>query len=86
MDEQAQVWKGVDAKQLLENPLLNMAFNRVEEYITSQELTCTPDDKDRCQRLIISKQLLAGVKREIHRVIQNGELAKVKVEALEKRS
>lgn len=85
MVDQAAVFRGEDAKALLDNPLLVKAFAKVEEYINGQELVCAPDDKERAQRLVISKQLLAGIKREIQRVVENGDLAKIKIDALEKK-
>jgi hypothetical protein len=82
-NEQRRI-RGNDARQLLDNHLLKEAFAAVGEYIDSQALSCPPDDAPRAQRIIISKQLLAAVKRELVRVIEDGDVAEVQISELEK--
>lgn len=77
--------RGEDARNLLENSLLKGAFSAVDEYLNSAALSCSPDDKDKAQRIIISKQLLAAVQREIRRVVDDGEIAKVQMAEIEQR-
>ena len=76
--------KGREAKQLLENPLLKEAFAAVNEYIDQQTLSCPPDDTARAQRIILSKQLLQAIKREIIRKIEDGEVAEIQIAEIEK--
>ena len=77
MDDQrsieARKFRAQDAKQLLENPLL------------SASMTCEPDNKDKAQRIVISHQLLAGIKREITRIVQDGNIADVQLSEIEQK-
>lgn len=77
--------RGEEARQLLENKLLKGAFSAVDEYLNSAALSCPPDDKDKAQRIILSKQILAAIQREIRRVIDDGEIAKVQLAEIEHR-
>ncbi len=74
-----------DAKQLLENPLLIEAFTTVENAIHNMALSCEPDNKDKTQRIIISLQLLAGIKRELTKVIDDGIIAKIQLSEIEQK-
>jgi len=76
---------GNDAKQLLENPLLKDAFAAVDGYLNDKALSCDPDNKEMAQRIILSKQLLVGIRREIERKIDDGMVAEVQINELEKR-
>ena len=74
-----------DAKQLLDNKMLREAFDAVSGYIDQQALSCEPDNKDRAQRIVLSKQLLAGIRREIYRHVENGQVANIQIAELEKK-
>ena len=76
--------RGNDARQLLDNSLLKEAFAAVDKYIDEQALSCPPDDATRAQRIVISKQLLAAIRREIVRVVEDGDVAEVQIDMLEK--
>lgn len=76
---------GEDAKQLLNNKLLKDAFRLVGEYIDQKALSCDPDNKDIAQRIILSKQILMGIKREIERLVETGMIAEVQLSELEKK-
>jgi hypothetical protein len=82
--EQIQ-FRAEDAKQLLANPMLKDAFTAVEGYLEAKALTCEPDNKDMAQRVILSKQLLAAIKREITRHIENGQVAEIQIAELERK-
>ena len=84
MNEQ-DVFTGNDAKHLLENKLFKGAFEAVAGFIEQKSLSCDPDNKEMAQRIIISKQLLAGIKREIERQIETGMIAEVQLSELEKK-
>lgn len=77
--------RGNDARQLLDNQLLKDAFAAVGEYVDNQALSCPPDDAARAQRIVISKQLLAAIKREMVRVIEDGDIAEVQIHELEQK-
>lgn len=74
-----------DARQLLQNPILRDAFNEAAEYLEQQALSCDPDNKDKAQRIIISKRLLADIKRAIERQIEDGDVAGFQMAEIEKR-
>lgn len=74
-----------DAKQLLNNKMLQEAFDAVSGYIDLQALSCEPDNKDRAQRIVLSKQLLAGIRREIYRHVESGQVANIRIAELEKK-
>ena len=75
---------GEDARQLLENKLLQASFAMVGEYLDRVALSCDPDNKDQAQRIILTKQLFASLRREIERCIEDGEVARVEIAELEK--
>lgn len=66
----------VKAREILENPEFKAALNRVGEKIESQVLQCDPNNKDHTQRIVIAKQILAGIERELCRVIEGWEADK----------
>jgi hypothetical protein len=76
---------GEDAKQLLNNKLLKDAFSKVGEYIDQKALTCDPDNKEVAQRIILSKQILMGIRREIERLVETGMIAEVQLSEIEKK-
>lgn len=63
-----------DAKGFLENPVFKQAISAVETSLESQALSTDPDNKDKCARIIISKQILKGIIREIERFVEYGEV------------
>lgn len=77
--------RGREAKQLLDNPMLKAAFAAVDEYLNQSALACSPDDATKAQRIIISKQLLQAIKREILRKIEDGEVAEIQIAELAQR-
>ena len=85
MTPEARKFRATDAKQLLENPLLIEAFCAVEKHLHSSAISCDPDNATKAQRIVISQQLLAAVKREITRVVQDGTIAEVQMNEIEQR-
>lgn len=74
-----------EARQLLENKHLKEAFSAVDQHLNDAALSCNPDDKEKAQRIIISKQLLQAVKREIVRKIEDGDVAEIQMAEIERR-
>ena len=66
--------RAVDAQQLLDNPVFKGAVEHMEAYLETQALSTDPDDKGKCARIVISKQLLRGLIREINKYIETGEV------------
>lgn len=75
-----------EARQFMQNPLFDAAFDGVAEDLEQVALSCDPDNKDKSQRVIIAKQLLQAVKREIIRRVEDGEFAQFQMKELDKRS
>jgi len=74
-----------EAKQALQDKHWNAAIEAVEGYLIESAKGCNPDDKDKCQRITISMQLLEAIKREIVRKIEDGEMATIEMNELDKR-
>lgn len=83
MTPEDRTFRATDAKQLLENPLFVEAFAGVENHLSMAALTCDPDNATKAQRIVISQQLLAAVKREIQRIVVDGQVAQVQMNELE---
>lgn len=65
--------------------MFTQAFDAVNAYLTSSALSCDADDAKKAQRIVISQQLLSGIKREITRIVQDGVIAEVQISELEQR-
>lgn len=85
MTPEERKFRGTDAKALLDNKLFKEAFQNVGEYIETQAMACDPDNKDKAARIIIAKQILRGVRREIERVVEDGEVAEIQMSELDTR-
>jgi hypothetical protein len=85
MSLEADQFRAADAKALLGNTLLKGAFEAVAGYLEAKALTCDPDNKEMAQRVVISKQLLAAIKREIQRHVEDGAVAQIRMAELEKK-
>lgn len=85
MTPQERTFRATDAKQLLENNLFVEAFEAVAGHLNAAALTCDPDNQAKAARIIISQQLLAAVKREITRIVNDGAMAEVQLSELEQR-
>lgn len=85
MSLESDRFRAADAKAALENPYWKSAFVAVSDYLEAKALTCDPDNKEMAQRVILSKQILAAVRREIQRHVENGVVAEIRIAELEKR-
>ena len=77
---------GAEAKDALQNKHWNAAIEAVEGYLIDSAKGCNPDDKDKCQRITISMQLLEAIKRELVGKIEDGEMATNELKELERRN
>lgn len=83
MTPEDRIIRAADAKHLLEHPLFVEAWDAVEKHLHMATMTCEPDNAIKAQRIIISQQLLAAVKREITRIVGDGMVADVQMRELE---
>jgi hypothetical protein len=72
-----------EARQLLENKHFREAFGAVDAAIEMQASSCDPDNKDKAQRIIIAKQMLLAVRREILRKLDDGWMAEAQIVEIE---
>jgi phage regulator Rha-like protein len=75
--------RATDARQLLEHPMFVEAWNAMEKHLQMQAITCDSDNAQKALRIVISQQLLAGVKREIQRLIEDGFVANEQIKLYE---
>jgi hypothetical protein len=75
-----------EVRQLLDNRHLKNAFASVAAYLEEQALDCDTNDAKRAQHIVACKQLLWKVKRELERTIEDGDMARLRIEETEKRS
>lgn len=66
-----------DAQALLENPVFQGALDKMEERLDANILNVSADDEKICARVVLAKQILKGIVREIHRYIENGNVADI---------
>lgn len=74
-----------EARQVLESPHFKGAFAAVADYIEAKAMQCDPTDKDRAASIVISKQLLKALRRELERKLDDGYMAEVEIAELEKK-
>jgi len=74
-----------EARQFMANPLWGQAWGAVEHYLHASALSCDPDNKDKAQRIVITQQLLAAVKREVERQAEDGEFVAVQLDELDRK-
>lgn len=85
MTHEDRIFRATDARQLLENKLFIEAFAAVAGHLNMAALSCEPDNAVKAQRIVISQQLLAAIKREITRVVNDGEVARVQMNEIEQK-
>lgn len=74
-----------EARAVLDNPVVKDVFKAIETSIDNSISACNPDDQDQAQRCVIAKQIYLSIQREFIRIIQTGNLEKVKIASLEKK-
>jgi hypothetical protein len=66
---------GSQAKELLENPLFDEAFQSVEDIILQQQRSIDLGDTAQHSQLVLAYQLLHLVKRALVQFVETGSLA-----------
>jgi hypothetical protein len=72
-----------EARQLLDNRHFQEAFAAVHGYLEQKAHAC--ENKEQAFSVVIAKQLLRDIRREVIRKMEDGYMAEVEIEALEKR-
>ncbi len=76
---------GEEAKQALGNKHWKEAFEAMDGYLLDAARQCDPDNREKAQRGVIALQIMEGLKRELHRKVQDGEMAQVELSEIEAR-
>lgn len=72
-----------EARQVLENRHFREAWSALSQYVEAQADGCDPDNKDKAARIIVTKQLMTGFRRELERKLEDGYMAEVEIAELE---
>ena len=73
-----------EAQQVLENRHFVAAWDALAHYVDQQALSCSPDEKDKALRIIMSRQLLDGFRREFVRKVEDGIMAEAEIAQVER--
>lgn len=82
---QTEINLAQEALHVLDSRAYKQAFQRLDEHLEAKALSCDPDNKDQAQRVVLAKQILSGIKRELDRMITDGQVAEIQLNELEKR-
>lgn len=82
---QPEIVLASDARQVLENKAYKLAYDRLSQHLDSKILACNPDDKEQAHRVVLAKQIFSGLKRELERMIQDGQVSEIQLNEIEKR-
>lgn len=74
-----------EARQLLENKHFRQAFAAVDAEVEAQALACDPRDMQRAQNIVLAKQLLQKIRREVIRKMEDGWMAEVEIAEIERK-
>lgn len=85
MTEQERVFRATEARQLLENTMFNEAWDALDSHLHARALSCDADDAQKALRIVISQQLLAALKREFTRIVQDGAVAEIQLAEIEQK-
>ena len=77
--------KANEARQVLENRHFIDAFNAVDRSLEAKALACDTGVEGSAERIILAKQLLHGVRRELSRKLDDGYMAEVELNEIEKK-
>jgi len=76
--------RGADASGVVNNPAFKLAMQRLGDHLDQKILACDPTNEKETQRVVLAKQILRGIERELTRIIQDGEVAKIRLAEVEK--
>jgi hypothetical protein len=77
---------GNEARQILDNQHFKAAWESLDQALESQIMGCDPADEKQAARIIVSKQLLHGLRRELVRKLDDGYMAEVELEEIRRRN
>lgn len=74
-----------DARQFLRSSQFKAMFSGVSDYLEQKALSCDTKDHERAADILRCKQLLAQMKREIERSIEDGDIAAFHIGEIERK-
>lgn len=77
IDNMAEIKRGEQAEQLLDNPMYQEAIQKVHDGLISAMTSSALGDESTHHRLVIALQLLSQIERHIETVAQTGKMAKI---------
>jgi hypothetical protein len=86
LSPEARRSRAIEARQFSENALFKAMFEGVGEALEHKALACDPKDERQAADIIRCKQLLAAMRREIERRVEDGEFAAFEMKELARRS
>ena len=81
MNQEQEIRRGFEAERLMEEPLLKEAFTAIEARIVDELKRVNVGSRDMQRDLIVTLQLLNGLKRHIAEHIDTGKLARIAKES-----
>jgi hypothetical protein len=75
--DQEEISRGGDAKRLLENPIFQEAFEKVETSIIQSMRNSAFGDTSTHNHLVIALQLLHGIRKNIEDIATTGKMAEL---------
>lgn len=75
MTDEEKILRGQEAQQLLNNPLLREAFEKIRERLEERRLHAKPTELELCADAIRVEQLLRALEREIRNYVDTGKMA-----------
>lgn len=83
MTETEIIQRGQDAERLLANPLLQEAFEKVQDGIINSMANSPLGDKETHNRLVIALQILAQIEKRIKEVADTGKMTALQLKQKE---
>lgn len=66
--------KAAEAKSLLDNKIFKAAMLKMNQSLDMKMMSVNPDEIEKCARVVLAKQILNGIDREIKRFIVDGQV------------
>ena len=77
------ILRAKEAQMILSHEVFTDAVISLNDHIIGKQASVNIDDKDMCQRLILTKQILDQFIHEFSKIINHGAAAKITMELLE---
>lgn len=86
MTLEEQSLRGRDAESLIKSSVWRMVWERLHDHVEQAALGADTRDGERAKDILRTKQLLRAIEREAHRIVQDGEAARIQLDEIAKQS